>query len=82
MADEVLSTVADGVATITLNRPDKRNAMNAALLSALRDCFDALDGRADVRVVVLRGAGPASVPAWTCARWRRVRARPQTATPR
>src|SRR5436309_2236662 len=59
MADEVLSTVADGVATITLNRPDKRNAMNAALLSALRDCFDALDGRADVRVVVLRGAGSA-----------------------
>ncbi|PYN52376.1 MAG: enoyl-CoA hydratase, partial [Candidatus Rokuibacteriota bacterium] len=59
MADEVLSTVADGVATITLNRPDKRNAMNAALLSALRDRFDALDGRADVRVVVLRGAGSA-----------------------
>ena len=59
MADEVLSTVADGVATITLNRPDKRNAMNAALLSALRDRFDALDGRADARVVVLRGAGSA-----------------------
>ena len=59
MADEVLSTAADGVATVTLNRPDKRNAMNAALLSALRDCFDALDGRADVRVVVLRGAGSA-----------------------
>jgi enoyl-CoA hydratase/carnithine racemase len=59
MSDEVLWTVADGVATITLNRPDKRNAMNAALLSALRGCFDALDGRADVRVIVLRGAGPA-----------------------
>src|SRR5438046_2198784 len=59
MAYEVLSTVADGVATITLNRPEKRNAMNAALLSALRDCFDALDGRADVRIVVLRGAGSA-----------------------
>jgi enoyl-CoA hydratase/carnithine racemase len=59
MADEVLSTVADGVATVTLNRPDKRNAMNAALLTALHDCFDALDARVDVRVVVLRGAGPA-----------------------
>jgi enoyl-CoA hydratase/carnithine racemase len=59
MSDEVLWTVADGVATITLNRGDKRNAMNAALLSALRDCVDALDGRADVRVVVVRGAGPA-----------------------
>src|SRR5437879_8533591 len=59
MADEVLSTVADGVATVTLNRPDKRNAMNAALLTALRDCFDALDARVDVRVVIVRGAGPA-----------------------
>ncbi len=58
MADEVLSTVAEGVATVTLNRPDKRNAMNAALLAGLSDCFEALDRRADVRVVVLRGAGP------------------------
>lgn len=59
MADEVLSTLADGVLTVTLNRPDKRNAMNTALLAALRDCFDDLERRADVRVVVVRGAGPA-----------------------
>ena len=59
MPDEVLSTIADGVATVTLNRPDKRNAMNTALLAGLRACFDELDPRPDVRVVVVRGAGPA-----------------------
>lgn len=59
MPDEILSRVDDGVATVTLNRPDKRNAMNAPLLAGLRDCFDELDARRDVRVVVVRGAGPA-----------------------
>lgn len=59
MPDDVLSTTADGVATVTLNRPDKRNAMNAALLAGLRACFDELDARPDVRVVVVRGAGQA-----------------------
>jgi enoyl-CoA hydratase/carnithine racemase len=59
MSDEVLAGVADGVATVTLNRPHKRNAMNTALLAGLRDCVEALDRRPDVRVVVVRGAGPA-----------------------
>src|SRR5918996_1532311 len=59
MSDEVLTAVADGVATVTLNRPHKRNAMNAALLAGLRECVEALDRRSDVRVVVVRAAGPA-----------------------
>jgi enoyl-CoA hydratase/carnithine racemase len=59
MADEVLCTVADHVATVTLNRPDQRNAMNTPLLAALRACFDQLERRTDVRVVLVRGAGPA-----------------------
>jgi len=59
MSDEILTAVADHVATVTLNRPDKRNAMNAAMLSGLRHALDELDGRRDVRVVVVRGAGPA-----------------------
>jgi enoyl-CoA hydratase/carnithine racemase len=59
MADEILTAVADGIATVTLNRPDRRNAMSAALLAGLRRAFDDLDARADVRVVVVRGAGPA-----------------------
>ena len=59
MADEVFCSVQDGIATVTLNRPDKRNAMNAALLSRLRAAFDELETNREVRVVVVRGAGPA-----------------------
>src|SRR5438128_11724484 len=58
MRDEIVWSVADGIATVTLNRPEKRNAMNAALLTGLRLCFERLDERSDVRVVVVRGAGP------------------------
>lgn len=59
LADEVLGDVRDGIATITLNRPDKRNAMNGALLDGLRAWFDRLEGDRAVRVVVVRAAGPA-----------------------
>jgi enoyl-CoA hydratase/carnithine racemase len=59
MADEILLTVDAGIATVTMNRPDQRNAMNTALLQGLRSTFDDLDRRRDVRVVVVRGAGPA-----------------------
>ena len=59
MSDEILTAVADDIATVTLNRPDKRNAMNAAMLAGLRRAFDDLEARRDVRVVVVRGAGPA-----------------------
>jgi enoyl-CoA hydratase/carnithine racemase len=59
MSDEVLCAIDAGVATITLNRPGQRNAMNAALLASLRDRFEALDTNRDVRVIVVRGAGPA-----------------------
>src|SRR5438094_815279 len=51
MSDEILIGVADDVATVTLNRPDKRNAMNAALLRALAAAFDDLDARRDVREI-------------------------------
>jgi enoyl-CoA hydratase/carnithine racemase len=59
MPDEILIEIKDGIATVTLNRPEKRNAMSSALLRGLRDGFDALDADADVRVIVVRGAGPA-----------------------
>ncbi len=59
MADEILCAVAEHVATVTLNRPDQRNAMNTPLLRALRASFDELEAGSDVRVVVVRGAGPA-----------------------
>ena len=49
----------EGVAWLTMNRPERLNAMNPALVDALRHYFQALPGRRDVRVVVLQGAGRA-----------------------
>lgn len=48
----------DGVAVLELNRPDKRNALNAALVEALADALAATAVDPEVRVVCLRGAGP------------------------
>jgi enoyl-CoA hydratase/carnithine racemase len=59
MSDEIQTTVTDGIATVTMNRPAQRNAMNRALLDGLRKSFDDLDERKDVRVIVVGGAGPA-----------------------
>ncbi len=56
---EVLCSVAGGVASVTLNRPTKRNALNRALLARLDARLDRLESDRDVRVIVLRGAGPA-----------------------
>ncbi len=49
--------VADGVALVTVNRPEKLNALNTALVRQLGECFAALKRDAAVRVVVLTGAG-------------------------
>jgi enoyl-CoA hydratase len=58
MSDEpVLYEVADHVATITLNRPEVRNAMNTPLREAMLRRFTALATDDDVRVVVVTGAG-------------------------
>src|SRR5438309_1784678 len=57
MADEILYAVADSLATITLNRPERRNALNTALMEALAHRFDALESDTSVRAVVIRGAG-------------------------
>src|SRR5438132_5465342 len=59
MADEILYAVADSIATITLNRPERRNALSAALMDALARRFDALESDTSVRAVVIRGAGQA-----------------------
>jgi len=59
MAQTLLTEVSDGIGVITLNRPDKRNAMSGALLEALRARFDETDEDPRVRVIVVRGAGPA-----------------------
>ena len=57
MADDVLCSIQDGIATLTLNRPEKRNAINSAMMASLAAHFHDLEQHSDVRVVVLRGAG-------------------------
>ena len=55
--EELLLNVENGVLTITINRPHKRNAMNAAVVKGIMETFDAIEGNLDIRAVVLRGAG-------------------------
>lgn len=59
MGDEqtILYQVENGVATITLNRPERRNAFTPAMLQALRDCFVQAGQAASVRAVMVTGAG-------------------------
>jgi enoyl-CoA hydratase len=59
MSPSPLSTTDHGaVRVITVNRPDKLNALNRATLAALDEAFAAAADDAGVRVVVLTGAGP------------------------
>jgi enoyl-CoA hydratase len=59
MSEVVLYEVADRVATVTINRPDVRNALNAAVREALPAALARADGDDDVDVVILTGADPA-----------------------
>lgn len=52
-------TTTAGVATLTLNRPDVRNAFSDAVITELAQAFTDLGGRADVRAIVLAANGPA-----------------------
>jgi methylglutaconyl-CoA hydratase len=57
MTDLLLRSLEDGVLTLTLNRPAKRNALSGELIEELHQSLERADLDADVRVVVLRGAG-------------------------
>jgi enoyl-CoA hydratase/carnithine racemase len=59
MADEILASTTDHICTITLNRPDKRNALNGTMIEQLRAAFARVAADASVRVVILRANGPA-----------------------
>jgi methylglutaconyl-CoA hydratase len=56
-AAPVVVTRDGAVATVTLNRPEKRNALDSATIEGLRAAFAELDREHDVRVIVLTGAG-------------------------
>lgn len=57
MRELLLTEDRDGVRTLTLNRPDKRNALNGALVAALKAGLAEAEADDAVRVVALRGAG-------------------------
>ncbi len=57
MEELVLVEIADGVATVTLNRPTAMNALSKALRARLYEVMTAIDADDDVRAVVLTGAG-------------------------
>ncbi|MFG3203239.1 enoyl-CoA hydratase/isomerase family protein [Streptomyces sp. NPDC048192] len=57
MADTVLYEVSDGLATITLNRPEAMNALNIATKAALREAAESAAGDSAVRAILLTAAG-------------------------
>jgi len=59
MDDQLLLDQRDGLATLTLNRPDKRNALSIELRERLADALDELAADHEVNAVLLTGAGPA-----------------------
>jgi 2-(1,2-epoxy-1,2-dihydrophenyl)acetyl-CoA isomerase len=59
MTDHLLETFENGVATLTMNRPEARNAMSGEMMGALRKAADRVAADPQVRCVVLTGAGGA-----------------------
>jgi methylglutaconyl-CoA hydratase len=57
-ATRVLYGAEDGVATLTLNRPEKRNALDDQMIAELKDAFARAERDPEARVILLRGAGP------------------------
>jgi enoyl-CoA hydratase len=57
MTEEVLVTVEDGIQTITINRPESRNAMTLVAAKLIAAALDELDARDDLRIGILTGAG-------------------------
>jgi enoyl-CoA hydratase len=55
--ETLLLSIEERIATITINRPEKRNALNAVVRRELVEALDALRDEPEVRVVVLTGAG-------------------------
>src|SRR5262249_14814123 len=57
LSELVLVEIADAIATITLNRPEKRNAMNDEMRNDLIAALEAVAADATIRALVLTGAG-------------------------
>ncbi|HTC73819.1 MAG TPA: enoyl-CoA hydratase-related protein, partial [Solirubrobacteraceae bacterium] len=55
--EQITAEAADGVLTLTLNRPERLNAWTAQMGAELRAAFDLADADDDVRAVIVTGAG-------------------------
>lgn len=53
----LIEATPEGVATVTINRAERRNAFNAEVIAALREAFETLEGADGVRVIFVTGAG-------------------------
>lgn len=56
---DILTSQADGILTITFNRPDKKNALTSAMYATLADALEAADNDPAVRVILFAGNGGA-----------------------
>lgn len=65
MTDYVKTEVAAGIMTLTLARPDKKNALSSAMYSALSDGLERAEKDSAVRVVVFQGDGDSFTAATT-----------------
>lgn len=57
MSEQIIIEQTGGVLTLTLNRPEKKNALTSAMYAALADAMDAAESDPAVRVIAFRGAG-------------------------
>ena len=55
--ENIVYECADGIATLTFNRPKALNALNAALLREFSQCLEVIDQDENVRVLILTGSG-------------------------
>ena len=80
MYENILFEKKDGVAYLTLNRPDRLNALNSAVLKELDEALAEIDGDAEIRVLVVKGAGEKALAAGAditvCSPWKRKQAWP------
>jgi enoyl-CoA hydratase len=56
--ETLLLDLTDGIARITVNRPDKLNALNATVIRELGEAAARVEGEAEIRGAILTGAGP------------------------
>jgi enoyl-CoA hydratase len=55
--ENIISSSENGIATVTINRPTKLNALNKATIQELHHCFNVLELNAEIKVILLTGSG-------------------------